>query len=70
MAIPKGTLNVTSDGFEICVLCQEKADPPVLFSTHVDMRIGYIEGCGQTCSNTKICEERQRINRSQQQGGF
>lgn len=63
MRIPKETKYVTSDGFEVCILCLEKADPPVLFSTHVDYRAGYIEGCGQTCTNTKLCKERQKINR-------
>lgn len=58
MQIPSGTKFVTSDGFEICVLCLEKADPPVLFSAHIDERAGYVEGCGQTCANTKLCEER------------
>lgn len=59
MNIPKGTKFVTPDGFEVCVLCFEKADPPVRYSTHIDERIGYIEGSGQTCTNTKLCEERQ-----------
>ena len=60
MSIPKGTKFVTPDGFEICVLCREKADPPVLFTTHIDDRVGYVEGVGQTCANTKLCKERQR----------
>lgn len=58
MQIPEGIKFVTSDGFEVCVLCHEKADPPVRFETYVDQRIGYIEGCGQTCANTKLCEKR------------
>lgn len=60
MRIPDGTKFVTPNGFEICVLCLEKADPPVLYSTHIDERAGYVEGCGQTCANTKLCEERQK----------
>lgn len=63
MRIPEGTKFVTPDGFEICVLCLEKADPPVLYSTHIDERTGYVEGCGQTCTNIKLCEERQKRNR-------
>ncbi len=59
MQISEGIKNVTPDGFEICVLCFEKAEPPVLFNTPVDQRIGYIEGCGQTCGDTKLCQERQ-----------
>ena len=62
-SIPAGTKYVTSDGFEVCVLCQEKAEPPVLFSTPVDYRAGYIDGSGQTCTNTELCEERQRKQR-------
>lgn len=58
MQIPEGTKFVTLDGFEICILCHEKADPPVLFSTHIDAREGYAKGSGQTCTNTKLCEER------------
>lgn len=59
MRVPEGTKFVTPDGFEVCVLCLEKANPPILFSTHIDARIGYIEGSGQTCANTTLCEERQ-----------
>lgn len=62
MQVPEGTKFVTSDGFEVCVLCLEKADPPVLFSTHIDQRAGYIEGSGQTCVNMKICSERRKNN--------
>jgi len=60
MEVPKGTKFVDPDGFEICVLCLEKADQPVLFSTPVDQRMGYVEGCGQTCANTKLCQERRQ----------
>ena len=55
MQIPEGTKNVTLDGYEICILCSEKAEPPVLFNTPVDQRTGYVEGCGQTCANTELC---------------
>ena len=70
MLIPDGTKFVDSDGFEICILCREKAEPPVLFRTSVDARTGYIEGCGQTCVNTKLCQERQRTKRTKEQGSF
>ncbi len=63
MLIPEGTKFVTPDGFEICVLCLEKTEPPVAFHTPVDQRIGYIDMCGQTCANTKLCQERQEGNR-------
>lgn len=58
MTVPEGTKFVTSDGFEVCILCLEKADPPVRFETHIDHRAGYVEGCGQTCANTELCKER------------
>jgi len=58
--IPPGTKFVTPDGFEICILCLEKADPPVRFDTHIDERMGYVEGSGQTCTNKTLCEARQR----------
>lgn len=66
--IPKGTKFVTPDGFEICVLCYEKADPPVRFETSVNQRMGYVEGSGQTCANTELCQERQkrRLSRVQE----
>ncbi len=68
MLIPEGTKFVDSDGFEICVLCHEKADPPMLFSTPIDYRAGYVECSGQTCANTKLCQERQRVKLTKQQG--
>lgn len=59
MQVPEGAKFVTPDGFEICVLCLEKADPPVLFNTDITERAGYIEGCGQTCTNKRLCRKRQ-----------
>ena len=38
----------TEDGFDHCVLCG--VETPYKHSTHVDMRLGYIEGAGQLCS--------------------
>ena len=34
---------------EKCVMCGEET--PYDFETHIDMRIGYIEGLGQCCIN-------------------
>jgi hypothetical protein len=31
-----------------CVLCGE--DSPYEFETHIDLRVGYIEGAGQLCT--------------------
>lgn len=61
--IPPGTKFVTSDGYEICILCHERAEPPVRYSTHIDFRAGFVEGSGQTCTNKTLCEERQRQKR-------
>jgi len=32
-----------------CVMCG--AETPYEFETHIDYRIGYVEGAGQTCPN-------------------
>jgi hypothetical protein len=37
-----------ADEFDHCVLCG--VETPYKRSTHVDMRLGYIEGAGQLCS--------------------
>jgi len=34
---------------DTCVLCG--VETPYEFETHIDMRIGYIEGAGQLCRN-------------------
>ena len=37
-----------SDKFDHCIICG--VETPYKRSTHIDMRIGYIEGAGQLCS--------------------
>jgi hypothetical protein len=44
----------TDDGYDVCVICGEKS--PYLLSTHIDERIGYVEGAGQGCFKTKKCQ--------------
>jgi hypothetical protein len=39
---------MSADEFDHCVLCG--VETPYKRSTHIDMRIGYIEGAGQLCS--------------------
>lgn len=39
--------NEKANQVEICVLCG--AETPYKFYEHVDMRNGYIDGCGQLC---------------------
>jgi hypothetical protein len=38
---------VSTDGYDLCVVC--KAKTPYKTDAHIDTRIGYIEGVGQTC---------------------
>jgi hypothetical protein len=39
--------NENADKVELCVLCG--AETPYKFYEHIDMRYGYVEGCGQLC---------------------
>ena len=39
--------SINNDNFDTCVLCG--VETPYKRSTHIDMRIGYIEGAGQLC---------------------
>jgi hypothetical protein len=46
------TIKKTNGDFEIldkCIICSK--DTQYTRSTHIDNRIGYIEGCGQTCTD-------------------
>lgn len=38
----------SADEFDHCILCG--VETPYKRSTHIDMRLGYIEGAGQLCS--------------------
>ena len=38
---------------EMCILCGEET--PYTFDTHIDFRVGYVEGAGQLC---KCCYDR------------
>ncbi len=38
---------VSADGYDLCVSCSKKTQYPT--NTHVDARIGYVEGVGQLC---------------------
>jgi len=44
----KAESEMTANEYETCILCG--CETSVMKSTHVDMRIGYIEGAGQLCS--------------------
>lgn len=44
---------------DTCIMCG--AETPYEFETHIDMRIGYIEGAGQGCFQPHMCsQERSR----------
>jgi hypothetical protein len=44
---------------EICVICGSETDIDI--NTHVDFRIGYVEGCGQLCRDCYTqSDERQK----------
>lgn len=43
-----------SDAFDKCVICGKET--PYLKSTHIDMRVGYVEGGGQGCFQPNNCD--------------
>jgi hypothetical protein len=43
-----------SDAFDKCVICGKES--PYLKSTHIDMRMGYVEGGGQGCFQPNNCD--------------
>jgi hypothetical protein len=44
---------IPDDEPESCVLCGKLS--PYTFSTHVDMRVGYVSGAGQGCFTPEKC---------------
>jgi hypothetical protein len=40
---------------EKCLICGK--DTPYRFNDHIDIRIGYVEGAGQGCYQSQICNE-------------
>ncbi len=45
----KGIIRPDEDEYEKCVMCGESV--PYLKSTHIDRRVGYVEGAGQLCKD-------------------
>lgn len=43
------------DEHDKCVICGKET--PYLKSTHIDYRIGYVEGGGQGCYQPNVCEK-------------
>lgn len=50
----KKELNPNPDSYDKCVICGKET--PYLVSTHIDHRIGYVEGCGQGCYQPNTCD--------------
>jgi hypothetical protein len=44
------------DVYDKCVICGK--DSPYKTSTHIDMRLGYVDGVGQGCFSLKECEKK------------
>lgn len=42
------------DSFDKCVICGKES--PYLKSTHIDLRVGYVEGGGQGCFQPNQCD--------------
>ena len=43
------------DPYDKCVICGKES--PYKFSTHIDKRLGYVSGVGQTCFSPSECEK-------------
>jgi len=51
--------SINDDTFDVCVMCGKQS--PYKRSTHIDHRIGYVEGGGQGCFEPHMCsQERSR----------
>ena len=51
---PNCNKNLTEEEYDLCVICHKKS--PYLKSTHIDKRIGYVIGVGQTCFQETKCK--------------
>ena len=40
-------LGVSDNGKDLCISCGEESD--YSYDTHIDYRVGYVEGAGQVC---------------------
>jgi hypothetical protein len=50
----KSIHHLNPDSYDKCVICGKET--PYLVSTHIDMRVGYVEGCGQGCYQPQNCD--------------
>jgi hypothetical protein len=44
---------ISDDGYDLCVVCGRKTQYKSY--THIDERMGYVEGVGQTCVDVNKC---------------
>jgi hypothetical protein len=50
---------IKSNEYDVCVMCGKQS--PYKRSTHIDLRVGYVEGAGQGCFEPHMCsQERSR----------
>ena len=54
-------LKVENSEFDPCVICGRKT--PYTKYTHIDHRIGYVEGGGQGCYQPSVCERLKDLTR-------
>ena len=52
--------NQKAESYDACVLCGKAS--PYKRSTHIDCRIGYLEGAGQGCWQPKVCQQNYQPN--------
>jgi hypothetical protein len=45
----------TENGYDKCIICGKVS--PYMTSTHIDFRIGYVDGAGQGCFQVNLCEK-------------
>ena len=45
-----------SDEYDHCVICGKQS--PYKRSTHIDLRVGYVEGAGQGCFDPQMCSQK------------
>jgi len=47
--------SINDDNYDECVICGKKS--PYTRSTHIDLRVGYVEGAGQGCFEPHMCSQ-------------
>jgi hypothetical protein len=47
--------SINDDNYDECVMCGKQS--PYKRSTHIDLRVGYVEGGGQGCFQPHMCSQ-------------